>query len=355
MHSTAIRAGHRSKKIRLIPADPSDNWISNRSRSRKQWMAPSAGTIGQLGPIGRMGPITWLAPNALHFSDWVDCKELAKYDDRLLATVLLLVSWDKLANSNRSIYMRLLFAVCLSLCGLVLLGSSSKADILLAGWDFDPLTGGAGNFGPTPFAATSIDSGITSSGLIRNHTLGTGSGAANAWGANNFNTVTPSFDSAVAAGNFFSFTINPNSGNTVSFTQISAYNVRRSSSGPTTGRWQFAVGAGSFQDIGADITWGGTTTAAGNAQSAVDLSGIGALQSAVAPITFRVVTWGATTAGGTWYLNDPTGTAGIDFGVRGNVAAVPEPASMLLLGVAGVGGLAFRRFRRKRVSETIAS
>ena len=39
-----------------------------------------------------------------------------------------------------------------------------------------------------------------------------------------------------------------------------------------------------------------------------------------------------------------------------SISAVPEPASMLLLGVAGVGGLAFRRFRRKNaISETLAS
>jgi hypothetical protein len=253
--------------------------------------------------------------------------------------------------------MRVFIVFCLSLCGLAVSANTVKADILLAGWDFDPLTGGSGNFGPTPFAATSIDSGVTSSGLVRNHSLGaTGSGAANAWGANNFNIVSPSFASSVTAGNFFTFTINPNVGNVVSFSELSAYNVRRSATGPSTGRWQFAVGAGSFQDIGSDITWGATTSSAGNAQSAINLSGIGALQNATAPITFRVVTWGATSTGGTWYLNDPTGTTGIDFGIRGTVAAVPEPASMLLLGVAGVGGLAFRRFRRKAAgSETLAS
>jgi hypothetical protein len=45
-----------------------------------------------------------------------------------------------------------------------------------------------------------------------------------------------------------------------------------------------------------------------------------------------------------------------DFALAANLSAVPEPASMLLLGVAGVGGLAFRRFRRKAAgSETLAS
>ena len=40
-------------------------------------------------------------------------------------------------------------------------------------------------------------------------------------------------------------------------------------------------------------------------------------------------------------------TSANGLGNIGSPSAVPEPASMLLLGVAGIGGLAFRRLRRK--------
>lgn len=238
-------------------------------------------------------------------------------------------------------------SVGLMLVALVSWSATAQA-ALIAGWDFDPLTGGAGNYGPSPFAATSTDPNAVVGGLTRNWTLGGNSGAANAWGGNNFNITTPDFASAVSNGNFATFTIQAASGYTVSLSDIAAYNIRRSSSGPTTGQWQYQIDAGSFVDIGSPITWGATTSASGNAQTAIDLSGIGALQSVAdtSTITLRVVTWGATTTGGTWYLNDPSGSAGIDFAVNGSTAVIPEPASAGLLTMA-LGALLVARRRRR--------
>jgi hypothetical protein len=130
---------------------------------------------------------------------------------------------------------------------------------------------------------------------------------------------------------------------TVSFSDIASYKIRRSATGPSTGQWQYQLGVGAFENIGSAITWGSTTSATGNTQAAIDLSAIPSLQNVAAgtPVTFRVVTWGATNTGGTWYLNDPLDTTPNDFIINGTV--IPEPSSALL---GGLGLLALLRRRR---------
>lgn len=225
--------------------------------------------------------------------------------------------------------------------------SQSSSAAVLAGWDFDPLTGGSGNYGVSPLAASTAAANLTVGGLTRGSGIGTttGTGAANAWGGNDFTITTPSEAAAITANEFATLSITASTGFTVSFSDIAAYNIRRSSTGPTTGQWQFQVGAASFVDIGTDITWGAVTTSAGNPQTSINLLGITALQNVAAgtAVTFRVVTWGATSTGGTWYLNDPSNSVGNDFIINGSVAAIPEPSAALL---GGLGFLALLRRRR---------
>ncbi len=189
---------------------------------------------------------------------------------------------------------------------------------LLAGWNVSPLTGGSGNYGPSPFAATATSPSVIVGGLIRGAGIGTGgSGATGAWGGNSFNVTTKA--NAITNNKFATFTITPSSGENVSITDIDPYNIRRSGTGPTTGIWQYSINGVDFFDIGSPITWGGTTSAAGNLQPAMDLSGIPALQNltSATTVTFRLVNWGASAAGGTWYLNNFQ--TGDDLIVRGYV------------------------------------
>lgn len=203
-------------------------------------------------------------------------------------------------------------------------GGNVFGQTVLAGWDFSALTGGTNNFGTSPLLATTSNSSLTIGGLTRGSGISTtGASAGNAWGGTDFITASPTKTTAISGNEFATFTISANTGFTFSLSSISAYNIRRSSTGPTTGIWQYQINSGSFVDIGSDITWGGTTTAAGNAQPAIDLSGITALQNIASGtiITLRCVTWGATAVGGTWYLNDPLDTTANDIVVNGTVAS----------------------------------
>lgn len=155
---------------------------------------------------------------------------------------------------------------------------------------------------------------------------GTGSAAANAWGGTTW-LGQAGFDTAVTAGATASFSVAANAGFSLSLSGISAYNVRRSSSGPATGQWQYRVAGGEFINIGNPVTWGTVTSGTGNPQAAIDLSSIAALQN-IAPsvvVEFRVVNYGASGAAGTWYLNS-LATAGPDFVITGTVGSASPNA-----------------------------
>jgi len=227
----------------------------------------------------------------------------------------------------------------------------AKADVL-AGWDFSTLVSpnvGANNWGPSPFAASTTASNLTVVGLTRGpavsaYTTGTYTAASRAWGGNNWwnsGTASDSLQSAIDRGAYITFGFSAADGYSLSFSDVAAYNVRRSSSGPSLGQWQYQIGSGTFVDIGSPITWGSTTTAAGNTQSSIALSGIGSLQSVPAgtSVTFRIVNYNSGTAGsiaGTWYLNDPSATTSNDFIVNGVLDAVGG-ANLFWNGAGGWG------------------
>ncbi|MFP5040329.1 YDG domain-containing protein [Parasediminibacterium sp. JCM 36343] len=176
----------------------------------------------------------------------------------------------------------------------------------LAGFDVSGQAGGVNSYGTSPLTANTSASGITVGGLTRGSGFGTtGTGAGNAWGG----TATAgggltTAALALAANNFATFSVAVASNYTASLSSIAAYNIRRSATGPTSGQWQYQIGAGAFTDIGTTITWGGVTSGTGNLQPAISLTGISALQNLAAgtTVTFRVIPFGASSTG-TWYIN----------------------------------------------------
>lgn len=124
-------------------------------------------------------------------------------------------------------------------------------------------------------AATTSDPSDVGGGITRGWTVGSGTAAAHAWGGNNFSTTAITEATGIAANDFATFSVTANPGYKLSLSDIPAYNIRRSATGPSTGIWQYKVDGGSFTDIeSSPITWGSVATSAGNPESAVSLSGI---------------------------------------------------------------------------------
>lgn len=186
----------------------------------------------------------------------------------------------------------------------------AAADVIAA-WE----TTGQSSFGTQGLAATGNAPGLTIGGLTRGSGVSTsGSGiAADAWGGQGFNTE--SIEDAVAAGKFFTFTVTPGSGAEVTFETLDLH-YRRDASGPVSAALQFQLGSGDYIDVEEiplteSDSDGGTITP-------VDLTGYSELAGVIGqPVTFRIVPYGASTAGGDFYIYGPI--SGDDLLLEGQV------------------------------------
>jgi MYXO-CTERM domain-containing protein len=202
---------------------------------------------------------------------------------------------------------------------------------VVVGWDFAGVT----SFGTSPFAPTEFDANISYFGLTRGGGVGTtGTAASNAWGGTMGSTAQATLAAAVAAEQFVSFSVGINPDVELDCSGISAYNVRRSSSGPASGQWQYRVlGSEDWTNIGSSVAFAGTTSS-GNSMAAIDLSGVGELQNLSGTnVYFRLVLFG-NSGGGTFYFKDMG--SGLDLSLNGSVSAVPAPGAATLIGLAGL-------------------
>lgn len=110
----------------------------------------------------------------------------------------------------------------------------------------------------------------------------------NAWGAGPFNQTSQA--EAIAAGQYFTVTIAPQKGNTISLADLE-FNLRMNARELTYAYvWQYAVGGREFTDVSAACE-GVTTDTIGATLPKTDLSGIPELQNLSSPVTFRFVSW----------------------------------------------------------------
>lgn len=160
--------------------------------------------------------------------------------------------------------------------------------------------------------------------------------AANSYNSNTWN-ITDTFSEA---NNYLTFTLQASVGYEATFTSLS-YNINGSNTGPGTGRWGYSIEGGSFvlQD-----SFANQFVLANNSWDFPDFTTVGSVE-------FRFWAYGATSingaasaAGGSTRIGN---LAGNDLVLNGSVSVVPEPSTVGLLGLAGLG-LAAHVLRRRR-------
>jgi len=205
----------------------------------------------------------------------------------------------------------LVFAISLAFEG------HARADLIFG----NPLTGS--NLSGNPFTSgQTVNFNVTATGI------GRGSGITENATNNRYNAT--SWDTpAIDTNAYFTFGITPTAGAVITFDDF-VYTGQASGTGPTA----FAFRS-NLDGFSSDI---GTPTAAGATISLAAPQ----FQSVSSAIEFRLYGWNASGGVGTFSVND--------FSFNGSVTAVPEPSSILLLGLAGASVGVGRRWRQKRLA-----
>lgn len=221
---------------------------------------------------------------------------------------------------------------------------TSKADEVLAGWNTSGISGGLGNSGPSPFDVSVAALHTTVGGLTRgsgvSQPAADSSGAARGWGGVDW--VVSDLASAVTGNKFVSFTIASEAGYKLSFTTIDKFDYRRSTTGASTGVLQYQIGIGGpFVDVPGILDYSGVATT-GASLPPINLATISALQNIPSGtlVTFRIVNYGGSNAGGAWYIYDFANTTAPDFSIRGVVspnAALPPTITNFTPSTGGAG------------------
>jgi hypothetical protein len=179
---------------------------------------------------------------------------------------------------------------------LLFLFFSLGANAQILSWDASTLSGGTGNFGPSPWSPETIDANITTSGLIRGSSIATGQQTApsGAWGGAGGWSNT----GATTDNNSFHFTVVAETGYKVSLSTITSA-TRKSNTGPTGYTLYYSVNGGTYISAGTATT---TATSGSGSANTISLSSITALQNVGAGVVikFRITPTGATT--GNYYL-----------------------------------------------------
>ncbi len=173
---------------------------------------------------------------------------------------------------------------------LMLWASNTNAQLM--SWQFgNPAS--AGN--ETSYAATYVDPHIASTALTRGGGL-LASSFVRAFSSTDF-TLNGTKTDAITNSDYLQVGLTVLAGSTVSIYNIDAHFRRSSTAAVSSYRWMYSINGGSFVEIGAaDASYTGTT-ADGDDQTPIIVSGVAALQNLAAgtTVTLRAYFWGATT------------------------------------------------------------
>jgi hypothetical protein len=195
----------------------------------------------------------------------------------------------------------------------------------LVAWYVNGLPVGAGGAPPAYFTNNFADANLIVSPMTKGFGVGTTT-SYGYYGGNGWTNagIADSEASSISNGLYIAYSVQAAPGYTVSFFTNLFY-AYASSTGPNSGELQYSTDGTNYTDIAPIAYAGGVGNGSHAGLITNNLSTIQALQNVPSTVTnfFRIVNWGATSSGGTWYIYSgiPAGTAAgtNEFAVIGGV------------------------------------